>query len=80
MMPVETKPYDLIIRYHAALVSIKVYTMLKPEQLHFCMEAERCTFFGPLPLVYIPTVADCRRKSYTSGSNFMRVTRLGDTQ
>ena len=37
------------------------------------MEAERCTFFGPLPLVYIPTVvdrrrlspivADCRRKS-----------------
>ena len=39
------------------------------------MEAERCTFFGPLPLVYIPTVADrrrlspivadCRRKSLT---------------
>ena len=27
------------------------------------MEAERCTFFGPLPLVYIPTVADRRRKS-----------------
>ena len=25
------------------------------------MEAERCTFFGPLPLVYIPTFADrCR--------------------
>ena len=27
------------------------------------MEAERCTFFGPLPLVYIPTVADRRRLS-----------------
>ena len=27
------------------------------------MEAERCTFFGPLPLVYIPTVADRRRPS-----------------
>ena len=27
------------------------------------MEAERCTFFGPLPLVYIPTVADSRRSS-----------------
>ena len=27
------------------------------------MEAERCTFFGPLPLVYIPIVADRRRKS-----------------
>ena len=25
------------------------------------MEAERCTFFGPLTLVYIPTVADRRR-------------------
>ena len=34
-MPVETKPYDLIIRYHAALVSVKVYMMLKPEELHF---------------------------------------------
>ena len=29
-----TKSYDLIIRYHAALVSVKVY-MLKPEELHF---------------------------------------------
>ena len=27
------------------------------------MEAERCAFFGPLPLVYIPTVADRRRLS-----------------
>ena len=27
------------------------------------MEAERCTFFRPLPLVYIPTVADRRRLS-----------------
>ena len=31
--------------------------------LQRAMEAERCTFFGPLPLVYIPTVADRRRLS-----------------
>ena len=27
------------------------------------MEAKRCTFFGPLPLMYIPIVADRRRLS-----------------
>ena len=33
--PSSPKAYDLIIRYHAALVSVKVYMMLKPEELHF---------------------------------------------
>ena len=37
---------------------------LAPEHLIlYTMEAERCTFFGPLPLVYILTFADRRRLS-----------------
>ena len=31
--------------------------------IYICMAAKRCTFFGPLPLVYIPTVAESRRLS-----------------
>ena len=34
------------------------------------MEAERCTFFGPLPLVYIPTVADPRPKIRATKKKF----------
>ena len=41
----------------------RVYTAAYIVSFLNHMEAERCTFFGPLPLVYIPTVADRRRLS-----------------
>ena len=52
-----------ILVHDIAHVEMLVVDAHYQKETRDAMEAQRCTFFRPLPLVYIPIVADRRRLS-----------------